>query len=121
MIVNEGIRFFKFWLNIGQETQLKRFHDRRHSILKWWKFSPIDIAGITKWDEYTAARDEMLKRTHSAHAPWTVVHANDKRRARIAVIRHVLLSIPYAGRDLDAIGKEDKKIVVDAPEFTEEN
>ncbi|KFB11196.1 polyphosphate kinase 2 [Nitratireductor basaltis] len=110
-LVNDGISLFKFWLNIGQVTQLERFHDRRHSRLKYWKFSPIDIEGMFKWDDYTHYRDIMLERTHTEHAPWTVVKANDKRRARIAVIRHILLSVDYDGRDKDAIGKEDGKIV----------
>ncbi len=113
MIGNEGIHFFKFWLDIGQETQLERFHDRRHSPLKNWKFSPIDIAGLSKWDAYTKARNLMIERTHSKEAPWTVVRANDKRRARLATIRRILLSLPYDGRDLDVVGKEDKKIIGD--------
>ena len=110
-IVSEGIRLFKIWLSIGRETQLKRFHDRRHSPLKVWKFSPIDIAGIRKWEDYTRARDLMFERTHTDFAPWTVVRANDKRRARIAVIRRLLLSVPYEGRDLRAIGEEDANII----------
>ncbi len=111
MIRNEGIHFFKFWLDIGQETQLERFHDRRHSPLKNWKFSPIDIAGLTKWDDYTRARDLMIDKTHTKDSPWIVVRANDKRRARLAVIRRVLSSLAYDGRDMDALGKEDGKIV----------
>lgn len=116
-IVADGIRFFKFWLAIGQETQLGRFHDRRHDPLKTWKFSPIDIAGIAKWDDYSKARDLMFARTHSAEAPWTVVLANDKRRARLAVIRRLLLSIPYDGRDMDVIGKEDRDIISEPSEI----
>ncbi|ESX10708.1 UDP-galactose-lipid carrier transferase [Mesorhizobium sp. LSJC265A00] len=119
MISNDGIYFFKFWLNIGRETQLERFHDRRWSPLKNWKFSPIDIAGITKWDDYTKARDQMVERTHKQFAPWIIVRANDKRRSRLAVMRRILLSLPYDGRDLDAIGKEDKKIVGEGPSFLE--
>jgi polyphosphate kinase 2 len=116
-ICKEGIRFFKIWLNIGQEMQLKRFHDRRHSPLKNWKFSPIDVAGMKLWDEYTKARDTMLTSTHSPHAPWTIVAANDKRRARIAVMRRLLRSVPYAGRDPAVIGIEDPKIIGDGPSF----
>jgi len=116
-IVKEGIRFFKFWLDIGQETQLGRFHDRRHSQLTNWKFSPIDVAGITKWDEYSEKRDLMLARTHTNYAPWHVVRANDKRRARLAVMRRVLKSIPYEGRDEAAIGTEDSRIIFEAPAF----
>jgi polyphosphate kinase 2 len=111
MIHNDGIHFFKFWLNIGREMQLDRFHDRRHSKLKSWKFSPIDIAGVAKWDDYTRARKEMMERTHSDAAPWTVIRSNDKRRARLAAIRRVLLSLPYEGRDLEVIGQEDDKII----------
>ena len=110
-LVREGIHFFKFYLEIGQEMQLKRFHDRRHSPLKGWKFSPIDVAGMRKWDDYSAKRDLMLARTHTDIAPWTVLRGNDKRRARLAAIRRVLLNVPYTGRDLEAIGKEDERIV----------
>ncbi|RWD67983.1 polyphosphate kinase 2 [Mesorhizobium sp.] len=117
MICNEGIHFFKFWLNIGRETQLERFHDRRWSPLKNWKFSPMDIAGISKWDDYTKARDKMIKRTHKEFSPWIIVRANDKRRARLAVIQRILLSLPYDGRDLGVIGKPDKKIIGEGPAF----
>ncbi|MVA98536.1 polyphosphate kinase 2 [Nitratireductor sp. CAU 1489] len=115
MVVNEGIHFFKFWLNIGQEMQLKRFHDRRHDPLKIWKFSPIDIAGMGLWDDYTRRRDTMMKRTHTAHAPWTVLKTNDKRRARLAAIRHILSSLPYDGRDDGLIGEQDDRIVCAGP------
>ena len=111
LLGNDRIHLFKFWLNIGQEMQLKRFHDRRHDPLKIWKLSPMDIAALTKWDEFTEARDRMLKKTHTKHAPWTVVNSNDKRRARINVMRHILLSIDYEGRDKKAIGEIDHKIL----------
>ncbi len=117
MIVKDGIHFFKFWLNIGRETQLERFHDRRHSPLKNWKFSPIDVAGISKWDDYTLRRDQMFERTHTPHAPWTIVRANDKRRLRIEVIRRILMTLPYEGRDMEKIGKPDPKIIGDGPGF----
>lgn len=117
LIVSDGIRFFKIWLDIGQEMQLKRFHERRHSPLKHWKFSKMDEAGITLWDEYGKAADRMIERTHSAMAPWTIVKSNDKRRARLAVIRRVLLSIPYADRNISAIGPEDEKIIGVGPDF----
>ncbi|MBW8908511.1 MAG: polyphosphate kinase 2 [Mesorhizobium sp.] len=117
MISNEGIHFFKFWLNIGRETQLERFHDRRWSPLKNWKFSPIDIAGVSKWDDYTKVRDTMFERTHKEFAPWIIVRANDKRRSRLAVLQHILSSLPYDGRDSDIIGKPDKKIIGEGPSF----
>jgi polyphosphate kinase 2 len=117
LIVREGINFFKIWLDIGQEMQLKRFHDRRHSPLTNWKFSPMDVAGISKWDAYTEMRDLMIERTHSDHAPWTIVRANDKRREHLEVMRHVLLSLDYTGRDDKAIGSPDNKIIGKGPKF----
>jgi polyphosphate kinase len=117
LIVREGIHFFKFWLELGHEMQLKRFHERRHSPLRNWKFSPIDVAGMTKWDDYTEKRDQMLERTHTEHAPWIIVRGNDKRRGRLAVIRRILLKVPYPDRDLAAIGKQDKLIIGEGPQF----
>ena len=110
-IVDEGIAFFKIWLNIGQEMQIKRFHDRRHNPLKSWKLSPIDIKALHKWDDYTAARDAMLAATDSTHAPWTIIRSNDKRRARLNAIRHVLLAMDYEGKDIDAIGELDPHVI----------
>ncbi len=117
MPVRAGIHLFKFWLNIGREMQLKRFHDRRHDPLKVWKLSPMDLASLNKWDDYTQKRDLMLENTHTKHAPWTVVRANDKRRARINLIRHMLLSLPYDGKDKSEIGKIDDKILGFGPGF----
>jgi len=117
MIVHEDIQFFKFWINIGREMQLKRFHDRCHDPLKIWKLSPMDIAALNKWDDYTAKRNEMLKATHTDHAPWTVVRGNDKRRARLNLIRHMLSTLDYDGKDKGAIGEVDDKIVGSGPGF----
>jgi polyphosphate kinase len=117
VISHEGIFFFKFYLDIGREMQLKRFHDRRHDPRKVWKLSSMDIAALTKWDDYSEKRDRMLKETHTEFAPWTVVHANDKRRARVNLIRHMLKSIDYDGKDKDAIGKLDDKIIGQGPKF----
>ncbi len=116
-ITNDGIHLFKFWLSIGREMQLKRFHDRRHDPLKIWKLSPIDMEALHKWDAYTAARDEMLKRTDCPHAPWTVIRANDKRRGRINVIQTVLESMAYPGKDEKAIGDIDPNITMSAEDF----
>ena len=99
MVITEGIHFFKFWLSIGREMQIKRFHDRRHDPLKVWKLSPMDIAALNRWDDYSEKRDRMLKETHTDRAPWTVVLSNDKRRARINLVRHMLQKLDYAGKD----------------------
>ena len=117
MIVSEDIQLFKFWLNIGREMQLKRFHDRRHDPLKVWKLSPMDIAALNKWDDYSDKRDRMLKETHTDKTPWTVIRANDKRRARINIIRHILTTLDYEGKDMKAIGEIDGKIVGSGPGF----
>jgi polyphosphate kinase len=111
MLVEAGILVFKFWLDIGRAMQLKRFHERRHNPLKIWKLSPMDYAAMAKWDAYTAARDEMLAATHIEAAPWTVVRANDKRRAHLNIIRHVLGKIEYEGKDSDAVRRPDPLIL----------
>ncbi len=110
MIVDEGITFIKLWLEVGQAEQLKRFLDREKDPLKQWKLSQIDVDGLSKWDDYCQAIDETMKTTHFKHAPWTVILSDDKKRARIAAIQTVLLTMDYAGKDLSAIGKVDGKI-----------
>jgi len=116
-ITKDGIHLFKFWLSIGREMQLKRFHDRRHDPLKVWKLSPIDLEALTRWSDYTDARDAMIERTHTEHAPWTVVRTNDKRRGRITLIQSVLHRLDYAGKDTEAIGEIDASICFDGPDF----
>ncbi len=111
MLLSDGIYLFKIWLELGQAMQLKRFHERRHSLLRHWKFSPMDVAGISKWGDYTEKRDLMLKRTHTKVAPWTIIRSNDKRRARLETIRLILSGIEYSGKDKVAIGKADPKII----------
>ncbi|HEY0124983.1 MAG TPA: polyphosphate kinase 2 [Rhizobium sp.] len=111
LIVQDGILFFKFYLDIGREMQLKRFHDRRHDPRAVWKLSSMDIAALTKWQDYSEKRDRMLKDTHTDYAPWTVIRANDKRRARLSLIRHLLLALDYDGKDVKAIGEVDGKIL----------
>ena len=121
MIVNEGIHFFKFWLSIGREMQLKRFHDRHHDPLKIWKLSPIDLEALPRWDAYTMARNTMLEKTDTDYAPWTTIRANDKRRARINIIRTVLNRLEFTGKDPHAIGEIDDKIVLTAKQFLKEH
>jgi polyphosphate kinase 2 len=116
-LTNDGIHLFKFWLSIGREMQLKRFHDRRHDPLKVWKLSPIDIEALGRWDAYTEARDAMFAHTDVPHAPWGVVRANDKRRARLNLIRTVLHRLQFRGKDVEAIGAVDPLIVMDTRAF----
>ncbi len=111
MLVNAGIVLLKFWMEIGREMQLKQFHQRRHDPLKIWKLSPIDYIAMEKWDDYTRARNRTLAATDQRDAPWTVVLSNDKRRARLAVIRHLLGVCDYRGKDAKLVGKPDPLIL----------
>lgn len=111
MIVHEGIKLIKVWLNVGQATQLKRFLDRESDPLKQWKLSWIDVEGLNRWDAYTAAIGETLDRTHTDVAPWTVVKSDDKRRTRVQVIRHILSQLDYEGKNPEALAPIDPKIV----------
>ncbi len=117
LLVRDGIKLFKFFLTIGREMQLKRFHQRRHNPLKQWKLSDIDLAALTRYDDYSQAQVEMFRFTHTAIAPWTVIRANDQRRARLEAIRVVLSAIDYEGKDAKAVGQIDPKIVGSGPEF----
>lgn len=110
MLVEEGIHLVKFWLNVGRAEQLRRFLARERDPLKQWKLSWIDVEGLRRWDEYSAAIAETLALTHDLHAPWTVVRSDDKRRARLAVIRHLLAGLDYARKDPTAVDAPDPKI-----------
>lgn len=108
MLVDEGIKLVKLWLNVGQAEQLRRFLKRESDPLKQWKLSPIDVQGLAKWDAYTAAIGETFSRCHSGHAPWTVIRSDDKKRARLAAIRRILGAVDYAGEQ--DIGVPDPRI-----------
>ncbi|NDV00636.1 polyphosphate kinase 2 [Pseudoroseicyclus tamaricis] len=110
LLVDEGITLYKFWLNVGRATQLDRFLDRETEALKQWKLSWIDVEGLKRWDGYSEAIEETLFVTHTTYAPWTIVRADDKRRARINLIRTVLHGIDYDGKDEDEIGAVDECI-----------
>jgi polyphosphate kinase 2 len=103
MIVSEGIVFVKLWLNVGRAEQLRRFLARETDPLKQWKLSFIDVEGLGKWEDYSAAIRETLDRSHTASAPWTVVRSDDKYRARLAVIRSILARVDYAGKGTVAL------------------
>lgn len=110
MLIDEGIYLFKFWLNIGRAEQLQRFLARERDPLKQWKLSQIDVDGLALWDSYSAAISETLARSHQPQAPWQVVRADDKRRARLEVMRAVLHALPYTHKNPAAIGALDPKI-----------
>jgi polyphosphate kinase 2 len=110
LIVEDGIKLFKIWLNISQAEQLNRMLSREHDPLKQWKLSKIDVDGLNYWDEYSEAISETLHLTHEIYAPWTVIRADDKRRARIAAIRLVLSQIEYEGKKPKVVGEVDAAI-----------
>jgi len=99
MLVNSGIQVFKYYLDISKEEQIQRLNDRRTNPLKQWKVSPIDKVAVKHWDDYSAARNEMLLRTHNDVTPWFVVRADDKKRARLNVIRHLMSRVDCPDKD----------------------
>jgi polyphosphate kinase 2 len=95
MLIHSGIRLVKYWFSISDEEQEFRFNRRLHDPLKQWKLSTMDVESRRRWEDYTAAKEDMLKRTHTADSPWWVVQANDKKRARLNCIHHLLKLLPY--------------------------
>jgi len=110
-LAHSGIHLVKFWFSVSREEQRRRFKERRAHPLKQWKLSPIHMASLDKWDDYTRAKEAMFFETDTADAPWTVVKSDCKKRARLNAMRYMLHKLPYANRDLDQIGKLDPLIV----------
>jgi polyphosphate kinase 2 len=94
-IIDAGIILLKVWLEVGKDEQERRFHARIEDPMRQWKLSPMDLESYRRWYAYSKARDLMLKATDSKHAPWHIVRSDDKRRARLNCISHILKSIPY--------------------------
>lgn len=111
MMVRNGIHLIKFWFSVSREEQRRRFKERRVHPLKQWKLSPIDLASLDKWDEYTKAKEAMFFYTDTADAPWTVIKSDCKKRARLNAMRYILHRLPYANKDLERIGALDSLIV----------
>ncbi|MGB0661795.1 MAG: polyphosphate kinase 2 [Mangrovicoccus sp.] len=109
-LIDEGIHLIKIWLDVGRAEQLRRFLDRERDPLKQWKLSQIDVDGLRKWDAYCKAISETFAMTHTSLSPWIVIRADDKRRARLAVIKSVLSRIDYAHRDDQVVTIPDSKI-----------
>lgn len=110
-LIRGGTHIIKFWLAVSQEEQKRRFRERRENPLKRWKLSPVDVASMEKWDEYTKAIRRMFQMTDTAETPWTVIRNEDKRRGRLNAIRVLLQSIPYDNRDMKKVGAIDPLIV----------
>ena len=111
MLTRSGIRLYKYWFSVTQAEQKRRFASRETDPLKQWKLSPIDKASLSKWDNYTEAKEAMFFYTDTADAPWTIVKSNDKKRARLNCMKHFLSTLEYPGKDLDIASAPDPLIV----------
>ncbi|MDE2416205.1 MAG: polyphosphate kinase 2 [Burkholderiales bacterium] len=110
-LVNSGVHLIKFWFSVSRQEQRRRFKERELHPLKQWKLSPIDLASLDKWDDYTKAKEAMFFETDTADAPWTVIKSDCKKRARLNAMRYVLHKLPYTNKDLKNIGALDNLLV----------
>ena len=110
-LVRSGVHLIKFWFSVSREEQRRRFKERESHPLKQWKLSPIDMASLDKWDDYTKAKEAMFFETDTADAPWTVIKSDCKKRARLNAMRYVLQKLPYDRKDSSNIGNLDSLIV----------
>jgi polyphosphate kinase 2 len=110
-LVHSGIHLVKYWFSVSRDEQLRRFKEREAHPLKQWKLSPIDMASLDKWDDYTKAKEAMFFHTDTADAPWTVIKSNCKKRARLNALRHLLHLFPYKAKDPERIGVVDPLLV----------
>ncbi|MCA6217239.1 polyphosphate kinase 2 [Ideonella sp. B7] len=110
-LVRDGVHLFKFWFSVSRDEQRRRFKERKLHPLKQWKLSPIDMASLDKWDDYTRAKEAMFLQCDTSDAPWTVIKSDCKKRARLNAMRYVLHRLPYGKKNLDGIGSVDPLIV----------
>jgi polyphosphate kinase 2 len=111
MLVDSGVHLTKFWFSVTPSEQRTRFTIRYVDPVRQWKLSPMDIQSLDKWDDYTEAKEAMFFYTDTDKAPWTVVKSNDKKRARLEAIRHILEQFDYENKKEDIVGKPDRKII----------
>lgn len=110
-LIDSGIVLIKFWFSVSRDEQRRRFAQREAHPLKQWKLSPIDLASLDKWDEYTLAKEAMFYNTDTAESPWIVIKSDCKKRARLNAMRYVLNKLPYEGKDKKQVGNVDPLIV----------
>ncbi|HEY6796157.1 MAG TPA: polyphosphate kinase 2 [Kineosporiaceae bacterium] len=111
MLVRSGLHLVKFWFSVSRAEQRTRFMIRQIDPVRRWKLSPIDLASLDKWEEYTSAKESMFAATDTPEAPWTVVKSNDKKRARLAAMQHLLHLFDYPGKDRSVVTAPDALIV----------
>ncbi|MCS6711272.1 polyphosphate kinase 2 [Brachybacterium sp. EF45031] len=112
MLVDSGIHLTKFWFSVSQKEQRTRFAIRQLDPVRQWKLSPMDLESLDRWEAYTAAKEEMFRRTDKKYAPWTIIRSNDKKRARINAMRYFLSQFEYEGKDHEVVGSPDPKLVM---------
>ena len=110
-LVRSGVHLIKFWFSVSREEQRRRFKERELHPLKQWKLSPVDMASLDKWSDYTKAKEAMFFETDTADTPWTVIKSDCKKRARINAMRYVLHRLPYSNKDPANIGTLDPLLV----------
>jgi len=110
-LTRSGLHLIKFWFSVSREEQRRRFRERQVHPLKHWKLSPIDLASLDKWEDYTKAKEAMFQHTDTADAPWTVIKSDCKKRARLNAMRYLLHRLPYDGKDPEKIGPLDPLLV----------
>ncbi len=121
MLIRSHIHLVKFWFSVSRGEQRTRFIVRQIDPVRQWKLSPTDLASLDRWHEYTAAKEAMFTHTDTADAPWTVIKSNDKKRARLEAMRHVLSRLDYTGRREDVVGNPDPMIVVSAADVRDDD
>jgi polyphosphate kinase 2 len=111
MLVNSGIKLFKYYFSVTRKEQRARFVAREHDVLKQWKLSPVDLAAVSMWSEYTRAKEAMFFYTDTAACPWTIIKSDDKKRARLNCMQDFLSKLDYPDKDLDVVTTPDPLIV----------
>ncbi|MEV0384858.1 polyphosphate kinase 2 [Nonomuraea sp. NPDC050643] len=121
LLVDSGLRLVKLWFSVSRAEQRTRFIIRQVDPVRRWKLSPMDLASLHKWDDYTQAKEYMFLHTDTEWAPWTVIKSNDKKRARLEAMRHVLSLFDYARKDHGVVGVPDPRIVTSAADIFDED
>ncbi|SFJ08693.1 polyphosphate kinase 2, PA0141 family [Streptosporangium canum] len=121
MLVRDGIHLVKFWFSVSRSEQRTRFVIRQVDPVRQWKLSPMDLQSLDKWEDYTEAKEDMFLYTDTEQAPWTVIKSNDKKRARIEAMRHLLSQFEYDNKDHEVVGEPDPRIVVQAADLLDDD
>ncbi|MEW9532332.1 polyphosphate kinase 2 [Microbispora sp. NPDC049125] len=121
MLVQDGIHLVKLWFSVSRAEQRTRFIIRQVDPVRQWKLSPMDVASLDLWDQYTKAKEDMFLNTDTPDAPWTIIKSNDKKRGRLEAMRYVLSLFDYEDRDYDIVSEPDPLIVRSAADIVEED